>query len=103
VSAVPLPKDAAIVELRPESLTFQTRDCVLPGTTVAFGLVMEGRSLPLEAPAEACLVVDRDRHGYLFHSRLSFAGLAEPDRSLIALFIAKGRGSPKLAARAVSP
>ena len=103
MNTVHLPKDAAIVELRPESLTFQTRDCLLPGTTVAFGLVMEGRTLPLEAPAEACLVVDRDRHGYLFHSRLSLAGLAESDRSLIALFIAKGRGAPSLAARVVTP
>ena len=56
---VALPKDAALVELRPESLTFQTRECVLPGTRLAFALVMEGRLLPLEAPAEACLVVDR--------------------------------------------
>jgi hypothetical protein len=100
--SVALPKDAALVELRPESLTFQTRECVLPGTRLAFALVMEGRPLPLEAPAEACLVVDRDRSGYLFHSRLSLTALSEPDRSLIALFIAKGRGSPGLVAR-VSP
>lgn len=98
MSAVPLPKDAVLVELKPESLTFQTRECLLPGTRVAFGLVMEGWSLPLEAAVEACLVVDRDRGGYVFHSRLSLAALAEPDRSLIALFIAKGRGSPSLAA-----
>ena len=98
MNGVPLPKDAALVELRPESLTFQTRECLLPGTLVAFGLVMEGRLLPLEAPAEACLVVDRDRTGYLFHSRLSLRGLSEPDRSLVALFIAKGRGRPGLAA-----
>jgi len=98
VSAAPLPRDAVLVELKPESLTFQTRECVLPGTRVVFGLVMEGRCLPLEAPAEACLVVDRDRSGYVFHSRLSLSALADPDRSLIALFIAKGRGSPSLAA-----
>ena len=96
--AAPLPKDAVLVELKPESLTFQTRKCLLPGTRVAFGLVMEGRSLPLVAPAEACLVVDRDRAGYVFQSRLSLAALADPDRSLIALFIAKGRGSPAIAA-----
>ena len=94
--AAPLPKDAVLVELKPESLTFRTRKCLLPGTRVSFGLVMEGRSLPLEAPAEACLVVERDLRGYVFHSRLSLATLADPDRSLIALFIAKGRGSPGL-------
>ena len=43
-------------------------------------------------------MVDRERGGYVFHSRLSLATLADPDRSLIALFIAKGRGSPSLAA-----
>jgi len=95
VSARAVPKDAVLVELKPESLTFETRECLLPGTRVAFGLVMEGRSLPLEAPAEACLVVQRDGRGYVFHSRLSLAGA---DRSLVALFIAKGRGSPALAA-----
>jgi hypothetical protein len=94
VSAAPVPKDAVLVELTPESLTFQTRECLLPGTRVAFGLVMEGRALPLAAPVEACLVVSRDRHGYLFHSRLSLSKLADADRSLIALFIAKGRGAP---------
>jgi len=97
VSAVAVPKDAVLVELKPESLTFQTRECLLPGTRVAFGLVMEGRSLPLEAPAEACLVVHRDRRGYVFHSRLSLAALSDADRSLVALFIAKGRGSAALA------
>ena len=100
MSAVPLPRDALLVGLKPESLTFQTRECLLPGTLVAFGLVMEGRSLPLEAPTEACLVIERDRGGYVFHSRLSLATLADGDRSLIALFIAKGRGSPSLAAPA---
>ena len=98
MSAVPLPRDASLVELRPDRLTFQTRECVLPGTPVAFRLIMEGGALPLEALAEACLVVARDRTGYVFHSRLSLAGLTEGDRSLIALFIAKGRGSPTLAA-----
>ena len=94
MSSAPVPKDAVLVELTPESLTFQTRECLLPGTRVAFGLVMEGRALPLEAPVEACLVVSRDRHGYVFHSRLSLSKLADADRSLIALFIAKGRGAP---------
>jgi hypothetical protein len=86
------------VELKPESLTFETRECLLPGTRVTFALVMEGCSLPLEAPAEACLVVGRNRAGYVFHSRLSLTALADSDRSLIALFIARGRGSPGLAA-----
>jgi hypothetical protein len=98
VSAVSLPKDAVLVELKPESLTFETRECLLPGTRVTFALVMEGCSLPLEAPADACLVMDRDRAGYLFHSRLSLTALADSDRSLIALFIARGRGSPGLTA-----
>ena len=98
---VPLPKDATVVELRPDALTVQTRQCLLPGTRVAFSLVMEGRPLALEAPAEVCLVVGRDRTGYLFHSRLSLAALSEGDRSLIALFIAKGRGAPGVVAPAV--
>jgi len=97
VSAVPLPKDAVLVELRPESLTFQTRECLLPRTPVAFRLVMEGRSLPLTVAVEACLVVDRDRAGHLFHTRMSLASLSEGDRSLVAMFIAKGRGAPAVA------
>lgn len=96
MSAVALPKDAVLVELKPESVSFQTRECLLPGTRVAFGLVMEGRALRLEAPVDACLVVDKDRAGYLFNSRLSLVGLAESDRNLVALFITKGRGSPGL-------
>ena len=35
MSAVPLPRDASLVELRPDRLTFQTRECVLPGTPVS--------------------------------------------------------------------
>jgi hypothetical protein len=91
-----LPKDAALLELRPEVLTFQTRQCILPCTLVSFILVLEGRPLPLQAPAAACLVVDKDRHGYLYHSRVSLTDLPEPDRQLIGLFIGKGRGSPGL-------
>ena len=98
MKAVAVPNDAVLTELKPESLTFETRECLLPGTRVAFGLVMEGRSLRLEAPAEACLVVRRDRRGHVFHSRLSLAALSDADRSLVALFIAKGRGSASLAA-----
>lgn len=102
MSAAPVPKDALLVELTPETLTFQTRECLLPGTRVTFGLVMEGRALPLEATAEACLVVGRDRRGYVFHSRLSLSELTDPDRSLIALFIAKGRGAPAITAARTS-
>jgi len=41
--------------------------------------------------------------GYVFfHSRLSLAERADPDRSLIALFIAKGRGSPGITAATAS-
>lgn len=93
---VPLPKDAAIFELRPEALTVQTREYRLPGTLVALDLVMEGRALPLHLPIAACLVMDKDRRGFLYHLRLCFDSLPESDRQLIALFIAKGRGSPEL-------
>ena len=94
---VSLPKDATLVELRPDMLTVQTRECLLPGTAVAFDLLMEGRPLRLQASVTECLVVARTRGGYLFQPRLSLAGIAEGDRKLIALFIGKGRGSPGLA------
>jgi hypothetical protein len=38
--------------------------------------------------------VDRNRRGYLYHLRLPLVDLHEGDRSLIALFISKGRGEP---------
>ena len=94
--AVALPRDGTFIELRPEALTFETRQCLLPGTAVRFRLVMEGRPLTLEAPVDACLVMDKDRAGFLYHVRLSLDPLAEADRHLIALFIAKGRGHPGL-------
>ena len=90
---VSLPKDAVFVELQPETLTFETRDCLLPGTQVAFSLVMERQPLPLQAPVAECLVVDKDRNGYLYQARVSLLGLQGSDRQLIALFILKGRGS----------
>jgi hypothetical protein len=93
---LPLPKDAAVFELRSSGLTVQTREWLLPGTLVGLNLVMEGQALPLLLPVAACLVIDKDRRGFLYHLRLSFDGLSEGDRHLIALFIAKGRGSPKL-------
>jgi len=94
---VQLPRDAVLVELRADRLTFQTREAVLPGTTLAFGLVMEGRPLPVALKVAACLVVSKDRKGYLFHVQLPLNDLSEGDRQLITLFISKGRGSPALA------
>jgi hypothetical protein len=91
--AVALPKDSLFVELQPDLLTFETRDCLLPGTQVAFSLVLEGHSLPLQAPVAECLVVDKDKAGFLYQPRVSLAGLPGSDRQLIALFILKGRGS----------
>jgi hypothetical protein len=96
LTTVSLPKDAILVELRPEGLTFETRQVLLPGTLVSFNLVMEGRPLRLECPTTACLVVGKDRSGYLYESRISLTSLPEADRQLIALFIGKGRGSPTL-------
>jgi len=90
---VSLPKDSLFVELHPETLTFETRECLLPGTQVAFSLVMEGQPLPLQAPVAECLVVDKDRNGFLYQARVSLLGLQGSDRQLIALFILKGRGS----------
>jgi hypothetical protein len=95
-----LPRDAALVELRADALTFRTRECVLPGAVVPFQLLLEGRPLHLSAPVEACLVMDRDKAGYVFHVRLALSALAEADRQLVALFILKGRGSPGLEPRA---
>ncbi len=91
-----LPKDAALVELRSDALTFATRKCLLPGTLVSLVLVMEGQPLRLEIASSACLVVDKDWRGYLYHCRLSLDSVPEPDRKLIELFIGKGRGAPNL-------
>ena len=93
-----LPRDGSFVELRHDALTFETRSCLLPGTVVRFRLLMEGKPLELKAPVDACLVMDKDRNGYLYHVRLALDRLAEADRHLIALFIAKGRGHPGLEA-----
>ncbi|HUG53843.1 MAG TPA: hypothetical protein VMR21_09580 [Vicinamibacteria bacterium] len=93
-----LPKDATLVELRADALTFRTRECLLPGTPVDLVLRLEGRPLALQAPVDACLVMEKDRAGYVFHCRLALGELPGPDRQLLALFINKGRGSPELAA-----
>jgi hypothetical protein len=98
---LPLPKDAILVELRADRLTFETRQCLLPGTKVGFELVMERHSLPLRLAVHECLVTDKDRLGYIYQCRFSFDGLPEPDRQIINLFIAKGRGEPGLAPPAV--
>ena len=98
--AVSLPKDSLFVELHPDVLTFETRECLLPGTQVSFSLVMEGQPLPLQAPVAECLVVDKDKAGFLYQARVSLASVSASDRQLIALFIQKGRGSVGLRAAA---
>ena len=93
-----LPRDASLVELRPDALTFRTRECLLPPTRVDLVIRLEGQPLALEAPVEACMVVERDRAGYVFHCRLDLSALPGPDRQIVALFISKGRGAPQLVA-----
>jgi hypothetical protein len=93
---VPLPKDAELVELRAESLSFGTREGLLPGTVVVFNLVMEGHSLPLSLEILRTEVVDKDRRGYCFVSFVSLEETSATDRQLIELFIKKGRGEPRL-------
>ena len=94
---VGLPREAILVELRPDQLTFESRKCLLPGTRVLFRLVMEGQPLPLKLRVTECLVTERDRLGYIYQARFALDGLPEPDRQIINLYIAKGRGSPELA------
>jgi hypothetical protein len=91
---LPLPKDALLFELRPETLTIRTREVRLPAGMVQFNLVMEGHSLPIQLPIAACLVIDKDPKGYVYHLKLPLNALPEGDRNLIALFISKGRGAP---------
>lgn len=96
--STPLPRDATLVELRADVLTFRTRECVLPGTVVDLVLRLEGQPLALQTPVEACLVVEKDRAGYVFHCRLDLTLLPGSDRQILGLFITRGRGSPVLAA-----
>ncbi len=96
MSRVPLPKDAVLIDLRPDSLTFETRECLLPGTLVALKLVLEGRPLTLHVEVDACIVTDKDRLGYIYRPRVTFDRLPEADHRLVALFIEKGRGEPGL-------
>jgi hypothetical protein len=94
--AIPLPKDASLVDLRPENLSFETRTCLLPGTRVVFNLVMEGHALPLRVEIGVTEVVAKDRAGYRYVSHVSLSNLTSTDRHLISLFIKKGRGEPEL-------
>jgi len=84
------------VELRPEHLDFDTRSEVPPGTPLTFELVMEGHPLALDVLVSQCLVVDKDKKGYLYRARILLSQLPAADRHLIALFIGKGRGAPEL-------
>ena len=95
--STPLPKDATLVELRTDALTFRTREGLLPGTVVDLVLLLEGRPLALSMPVEASLVMEKDRSGYVFHCRLDLAALPGSDRQIVGLFISRGRGSPVLA------
>jgi hypothetical protein len=94
--STPLPKDATLVELRTDALTFRTRECVLPGTVVDLVLRLEGQPLALSTPVEACLVMEKDRGGYVYHCRLDITALPSSDRQILGLFINRGRGSPVL-------
>jgi hypothetical protein len=94
--AIPLPKDAALVDLRPDTLRFGTRECLLPGTVVVFNLVMEGHSLPLRLEVLRTEVVEKDRRGYHYESSVSLADTTSTDRQIIELFIKKGRGEPTI-------
>ena len=94
---VRLPKDAALAELRPDSLSFETYHCLLPGTRVVFNLVMEGHALPLRVEISRTEVVAKDRRGHRYLSYIALDGLSSTDRQLIELFIKKGRGEPELA------
>ena len=91
-----LPRDAALVELRSDTLTFRTRECILPDSVVAFALRLEGQPLELEAPVSACLVIARDRSGFTYHVQCDLSVLPNADRQILALFIGKGRGAPDL-------
>jgi hypothetical protein len=91
-----LPDDAHLVELRAEHVTFRSRRRVAPGTVLDFALVMEGRPWTLRAPVVTCLA-RKDAGVALYEMRVSLESLPQADRHLIALFIQKGRGAPKLA------
>jgi hypothetical protein len=91
-----LPDDAHLVELRVDHVTFRSKRRVAPGTVLDFALIMEGRPWPLRAPVVDCQS-RKDKGQALYEMRVSFDELAPHDLHLIALFIEKGRGAPKLA------
>ncbi len=91
-----LPKDAQLAGLWQEKVAIESREAVLPGTEVAFRLVLEGNSLQVSAAVQACLVVAKDRRGYVFHIECPLESLGSAERQIIALFIAKGRGAPRI-------
>jgi len=97
--STPLPKDATLVELRPDVLTFRTREGLLPGTRVSLVMRLEGQPLAIEAPVEVCFVAEKERSSYGCHCRLDLRALPGPDLLIIGLFISKGRGSPVLSAK----
>ena len=91
-----LPRDAALVELRADALTFRTRECILPDSVVALAIGLEGKPLELAAPVSACFVMSRDRSGFTYHVQCDLSVLPPADRQILALFIGKGRGSADL-------
>jgi hypothetical protein len=97
--STPLPKDATLVELRPDTLTFRSREGFLRGTVVDLVVRLEGQPLALQAPVDYCVVAEKDRSGYAFHCRLDLTALPGPDLHILGLFISKGRGSPVLSAK----
>jgi hypothetical protein len=91
-----LPKDALLAGLFPEKLLIETRECRLAGTPLSFKLVLEGNVLPLSVVTDACLVMAQDRKGYVFNLQVPLDRLSSAERQIIALFIAKGRGEPRI-------
>jgi hypothetical protein len=97
--STPLPKDATLVELRPDTLTFRSREGFLRGTVIDLVLRLEGQPLALQAPVDSCIVAEKERSSYVFHCRLDLTALPGPDLHILGLFISKGRGSPVLSAK----
>ena len=89
-----LPKDARLAGLWPDKVAIESREAVLPGTEISFRLVLDGNSLQVTAAVQACLVVSKDRRGYVFHIEFPLDSLGSAEQQIITLFIAKGRGEP---------
>jgi hypothetical protein len=75
--STPLPKDAILVELRPDTLTFRSREGFLRGTVIDLVLRLEGQPLALQAPVDSCIVAEKERSSYVFHCRLDLTALPE--------------------------